>query len=161
MDPPGVTTPEPIADDLVLLFAALADHTRTEITAAVAEAGYRDLRPSDGYLVQHLLGGAVSVGELAGRMGITAQGVSKVVIEMERKGYVQRSADPADQRTRMVSLTERGWESVGATRRVRAEVNRRIRAMLGAGAPAFLDQVRQLADSTGALGALTDRRLRP
>ncbi|MFD1046646.1 MarR family winged helix-turn-helix transcriptional regulator [Kibdelosporangium lantanae] len=156
-----MTEPEPLSDDLVLLFAALADHTRAEITAAVAEVGYGDLRPSDGYLVQHLLGGAVSVGELAGRMGITAQGVSKVVIEMERKGYVRRSVDPEDQRTRMVSLTERGWGSVHATREVRAEANRRMRAMLGAGATAFLDQVRQLAESTGALGALTERRLRP
>jgi DNA-binding MarR family transcriptional regulator len=161
VDPLGVTAPEPIADDLVLLFAALADHTRAEIAAAVAEAGYPDLRPSDGYLVQHLLGGAVNIGELAGRMGITAQGVSKVVIEMERKGYVRRSADPADQRTRMVTLTERGWESVYATRQLRAQVNRRLRTMLGAGASAFLDQVRHLAESTGALGALTERRLRP
>jgi DNA-binding MarR family transcriptional regulator len=155
-----VTQPEPIADDLVLLFTALAATTQAEVTAAIANAGYGDLRPSDGYLVQHLQHGPVSIGELAGKLGITAQGVSKVVIEMERKGYVTRTPSAGDQRRRLVELTERGWDAIHTTRRARAHVNRELRAALGSGARAFLDQVSQLAENTGALAALTERRLR-
>jgi DNA-binding MarR family transcriptional regulator len=156
-----VTDPEPIGDDLVLLFAALASTTQAEITAAIASAGYGDLRPSDGYLVQHLQQGPVSIGELAQKLGITAQGVSKMVIEMEHKGYVTRTPSPQDQRTRLVDLTQRGWEAIYATRRARAHVNRELRATLGGGARAFLDQVHHLAENSGALTALTERRLRP
>jgi DNA-binding MarR family transcriptional regulator len=156
-----VTLPEPLAEDLVLLFTALAATTQAEITAALADAGYGDLRPSDGYLVQHLQQGARTIGDLAGKLGITAQGVSKIVIEMERKGYVTRTASAGDQRRRFVELTQRGWEAIHATRRARAHVNRELRASLGSGASAFLDQVHQLADSSGALAALAERRLRP
>lgn len=156
-----VTEPEPIAEDLVLLFTALAATTQAEITAALAQAGYGDLRPSDGYLVQHLQHGPVSIGELAGKLGITAQGVSKIVIEMERKGYVSRTPSAGDQRMRLVDLTAKGWDAVHFTRRARARVNRQLRATLGPGARAFLDQVHHLAETSGALAALTERRLRP
>jgi DNA-binding MarR family transcriptional regulator len=156
-----MTAPEPLTDDLVLLLAALAVTTQSEIAAALFSAGYGDLRPSDGYLVQHLQNGPVSIGELAGKLEITAQGVSKVVIEMERKGYVTRNPSPEDQRTRLVDLTQRGWEAIYATRRARAHVNRELRATLGSGASAFFDQVRHLAENTGALTALAERRLRP
>lgn len=156
-----MTQPEPISEDLVLLFAALAATTQAEVTAALNQAGYGDLRPSDGYLVQHLQHGPVSIGELAGRLGITAQGVSKIVIEMEQRGYVSRTPSPSDQRTRLVDLTERGWDAVHFTRRARAEVNRRLRAVLGPGARPFLDQIHHLAETSGALTALTERRLRP
>ena len=60
-----VTEPAPIAEDLVLLFTALAATTQAEITGALAKSGYGDLRISDGYLVQHLQQGPATIGELA------------------------------------------------------------------------------------------------
>ncbi|MBP2326222.1 DNA-binding MarR family transcriptional regulator [Kibdelosporangium banguiense] len=156
-----MTEPAPIAEDLVLLLAALAATTQAEITGALAKAGFGDLRVSDGYLVQHLQQGPVAIGELAGRLGITAQGVSKIVIEMERKGYVSRTPSAGDQRRRLVGLTAKGWDAIYATRQARAHVNHELRAKLGPGARAFLDQVHHLAETTGALAALTERRLRP
>lgn len=156
-----VTAPEPIAEDLVLLFTALAATTQAQVTAEIAEAGFGDLRPSDGYLVQHLQHGAQTIGELAAKLGITAQGVSKAVIEMERKGYLTRTPSSGDQRKRLVELTDRGWDAIYASRTARAHVNRELRASLGSGARAFLDQVHHLAETTGAFAALTERRLRP
>ncbi len=156
-----MTAPEPIGEDLVLLFTALSATTQAEITTAIAQAGFGDLRPSDGFLVQHLHQGPATIGELASKLGITAQGVSKIVIEMERKGYVSRTPAADDQRRREVELTKKGWDAIYATRHARANVNRELRATLGPGAQAFLDQVHQLAESTGALAALTERRLRP
>jgi DNA-binding MarR family transcriptional regulator len=156
-----VTAPEPIAEDLVLLFAALSATTQAQVTAAIAQAGFGDVRPSDGFLVQHLQHGPESIGDLADKLGITAQGVSKIVIEMERKGYVTRTASSGDQRKKLVELTSRGWDAIHASRRARTDVNRHLRAILGPGAPAFLDQIHQLAETTGAMAALTERRLRP
>jgi DNA-binding MarR family transcriptional regulator len=156
-----VTEPAPIAEDLVRLFTALAATTQAEITGALAKAGYGDLRVSDGYLVQHLQQGPVTIGELAGKLGITAQGVSKIVIEMERKGYVSRTPSAGDQRRRLVDLTEKGWDAIRATRQARAHVNHELRAKLGPGAQAFLDQIHHLAETSGALAALAERRLRP
>nr|WP_198151261.1 MarR family transcriptional regulator [Kibdelosporangium sp. MJ126-NF4]CEL13686.1 Transcriptional regulator, MarR family [Kibdelosporangium sp. MJ126-NF4]CTQ99372.1 Transcriptional regulator, MarR family [Kibdelosporangium sp. MJ126-NF4] len=156
-----MTAPEPIVEDLVLLFAALSTTTQAHVTATIAQAGFGDLRPSDGFVVQHLQHGPVSISDLADKLGITAQGVSKTVIEMERKGYVTRTASSGDQRKRLVELTSRGWDAIHASRRARADLNRQLRATLGPGARAFLDQVHQLAETTGAMAALTERRLRP
>lgn len=156
-----MTAPEPMAEDLVLLFAALSATTQAQVTATIGQAGFGDLRPSDGFLIQHLHHGPQSISELADKLGITAQGVSKTVIEMERKGYVTRTASSGDQRRKLVELTSRGWDAIHASRRARADVNRHLRAILGPGAPAFLDQIHHLAETTGATAALTERRLRP
>lgn len=156
-----MTEPEPISEDLVLLFIALAASMEAKVTAELDRVGFGDLRVSDGYVVQHLQQGPASIGELAGKLGITAQGVSKIVIELERKGYVTRTPSAGDQRRRLVELTTRAWDAIHATRRARAHVNRDLRATLGAGARPFLDQVNHLAETTGALSELTERRLRP
>jgi len=90
----------------------------------------------------------------AGRkLGITAQGVSKVVIEMERKGYVQRTPDP---RTSGRG-SRRSPSGVGGRVHDPADPGPRQPGAAGqprAGATAFLDQIRQLAENTGALAAL-------
>lgn len=156
-----MTEPEPITEDLVLLFIALASAVQAKVTVELEQIGFGDLRVSDGYVVQHLQPGPASIGELAGKLGITAQGVSKIVIELERKGYVTRSPSAGDQRRRLVELTSRAWDAIHATRRARAHVNRDLRATLGAGARPFIDQINLLAETTGALSELTERRLRP
>ena len=156
-----VPEPEPLAEDLVLLFAALAATTQANVTAAIAQAGFDDLRPSHGFVVQHLQHGPVSIGQLAGRLGITAQGASKVVIELERKGYLTRTPEADDQRRRLVDLTPRGWAAIHAARTARRQVNEELRELLGDDSSAFTDRVRTLAERSGALAALAERRLRP
>ncbi|MGK3984893.1 MarR family transcriptional regulator [Sorangium sp. So ce136] len=127
----------------------------------VEKAGHGDLRPCHGYVFQHLIPGPLKVRELAERLGITAQGASKAVTELEELGYVRRRVADDDQRNRMVELTERGWAAVEAGRTARVAVNRRIRSLLGEEqASALLASLQRIAERTGGLELLSSRRLR-
>lgn len=151
-----------MTDDVTLLFFALGQVLTESTHQRVAAAGYDDLRPSHGYVFQHLIPGAKTIGELAERLGITAQGASKVVGELEQMGYVRRSPAPSDQRARVVELTDRAWGAIEATRADRARVNAEIKAALGdADFANLVAMLHRVADQTGALETMFGRRLRP
>ena len=145
-----------------MLLTALHAGATAAVTTRMDDAGFADLRPAHGYVFQHLVEGPMRVTELARNLGMTAQGASKSVIELERMGYVLRQSDPGDQRNRPVALTERGWEAIEAARAARAIVNAELFAAVGSGAAEnLLSILQRLAERTGGLRELLARRLRP
>lgn len=149
-----------VSSDLTLLFAALTAACDAEVRARMAAAGHDRVRTVHGYVFQHLLQGPVRVSDLAGLLGMTPQGASKVAAEMERVGYVARRTDPGDQRARMIELTPYGRAAVEAGRTARAEVSAGMLGLLDA-PEEFLASLDRLARETGALNDLLSRRLRP
>jgi DNA-binding MarR family transcriptional regulator len=101
------------------------------VLAALVDRGFTDLRISDGYWFQHLVTGPRPITDLAQRMGITQQGASKAITDLERRGYVRRDAAAEDKRARVVSLTERGQAAITAGREVRRAEQARLRRRLG------------------------------
>lgn len=150
----------PPDQDLTLLLTALDAAARAEVTRRLAAAGYADLRPAHGYIFQHLVLGDMRVTDLAAKLGMTAQGASKQVVELERMGYVARHADPIDRRVRWVELTARGWAGIEAGRVARAAVTAEWCASVDEPA-ALIERLQLLAAHTGAWRVLLDRRLRP
>jgi DNA-binding MarR family transcriptional regulator len=67
------------------------------------------------------MGGPDSVGELAGRMGLSPATVSQLVNELERGGFVDRREDPRDRRRTIVSLSERHRRPIESYARRRME----------------------------------------
>ncbi len=57
-------------------------------------------------------------GELAERLRITPATITKMLQRMEKTGFVQRRADPADQRVSRVYLTEAGRAVQGSVQQV-------------------------------------------
>jgi DNA-binding MarR family transcriptional regulator len=111
---------DPAQSDLSLaaLFAGWA--MAGEVQRRLAAGGFDDVRFADGVIFQHLVGGPRPIGALAERLGVSQQAASKAVADLERRGYVQRVADPADGRTRRAALTARGEAAIEAARRERA-----------------------------------------
>jgi DNA-binding MarR family transcriptional regulator len=152
----------PPDQDLVLLFTALHAACDAEVVRRIGADGFGDLRPAHGYVFQHLVPGPVTISELARKLGMTAQGASKLVIELGRFGYLARQIDPTDRRNHTVSLTARGWAAIEAGRAARAAVTAQLRAALGEDtADALVASLQQLAEHTGGLRTLLARRLRP
>lgn len=152
----------PPNQDLVLLFTALHAACDAEVVRRIGADGFGDLRPAHGYVFQHLVPGPVTISELARKLGMTAQGASKLVIELEGFGYVARQTDPADRRNHTVSLTARGWSAIEAGRAARAAVTAQLREALGEdAADALVTSLQRLAERTGGLRTLLARRLRP
>ncbi|WP_432499017.1 MarR family winged helix-turn-helix transcriptional regulator [Kineococcus gypseus] len=156
----GGRGPLPVEEDLVLLLTAAAAGATAAVEDALAQAGFPLLRERHGYLVQHLVPGPQPVRVLAERLGVTQQGASKMVLELEQLGVVTKNAG-RDARVREVSLTERGHAVVAAAREARRRFRDEQRRRTGAEEYERLrSAVEQVARSTGGLQALVDRRLR-
>ncbi len=149
-------------EDLTLLVTALHAAFDARTLARLSEEGFGDLRQVHGYVFQHLVPGSIRVSDLAHKLGMTPQGASKFVIELEGLGYVRRRVDPDDQRNRMVELTQHGWDGINAARAIRAEINDDARALLGeTDTTQLIGALLRLAEETGGLQELLGRRLRP
>lgn len=71
--------------------------------------------------------GALPMGELSRRIGISEKTMTGVVDRLERKQYVQRLRDEADRRVVRVKLTRKG---AGAWKRLDAQIEERITFIL-------------------------------
>jgi DNA-binding MarR family transcriptional regulator len=89
-------------------------------------------------------------GDLAEAAQLSKQTLGSILDQLERAGYVVRTADPSDGRARLVTITPRGHELVELSLPVVREVERAWTAHLG---PA---RTRQLRDTLVELRRLTD-----
>jgi len=158
-----VSSPAPAIDqDVQLLLTAAAAGASDAVLRLLVGAGFGDVRPSHGYLFQHLVLQPMSISELAARLGMTAQGASKLVIELEGLGYVQRHPSAEDRRTHLVELTPRGRAVIDAGRTARATITAEVEQILGRGGMRrFMAMLRQIGEHTGGLESLSKRRIRP
>jgi DNA-binding MarR family transcriptional regulator len=95
-----------------------------------AAAGFRGLRESHGYLIQHLINAEPSITELANRMEVTQQAASKAVAELVGLGVVE-VVNAEDGRMKRVRLSKHGNDIVRFNRRARQQVEKRLIAALG------------------------------
>jgi DNA-binding MarR family transcriptional regulator len=122
---------EPQDLDLPTLAGLAGSGTTRLLLERIADAGYLGVLPSHGYVIQLLVEGEPTISMLAEALGITQQGASKQVGELERLGYVERVSVPGDQRVRKVRLTEAGRGVLEAGRQARAELEAQIVAKVG------------------------------
>ena len=83
--------------------------------------------------------------ELADRSGVTKQAIGEVVAELERHGYVERTADPADRRAKIIRLTDRGIKGQAAAARILEDIERRWDRHVGR------DRIAELRDTLAAV----------
>jgi DNA-binding MarR family transcriptional regulator len=144
---------------LASLFAGWA--MAEELQRRLAADGLEDLRFADGFVFQHLVERPVTIGELAERLEVTQQAASKAIADLERRGYVARTPDPADARARLVALTDRGRDAIEGGRRHRAAIAAELAERLGRrrveGARRLLEDVMV---ELGAEAAVRGRRVR-
>jgi len=95
-----------------------------------AAAGFRVMRESHGYVVQHLIESERSITELARRMNVSQQAASKSIAELVKHGVVE-SRPSTDRRARRVRLSKRGWDAVRLSRRARQAIEARLQRTVG------------------------------
>jgi len=157
----GARPVDPTAD-IGLLALLVANGVHERITARLAAEGFDDVRDSHGFVIQGLLAGDTTTTQLAARLAVSAQAVSKTVSELVDAGYLLRTRDPGDGRARPLAFTARGERLVDESRRARRAVARELTRWLGARDSAELVRLLQhAAELSGGLDTLTDRRLRP
>jgi DNA-binding MarR family transcriptional regulator len=103
-----------------------------EIAAALADRGIGELRPSEAKaLILVERGTGTRLTDLSVRAGITKQAMMQVVDQLQGKGLVRRTADPADARAKTVKLTAKGLRERAEARRALTSVEARLHRRLG------------------------------
>jgi DNA-binding MarR family transcriptional regulator len=91
-----------------LLLRLLYQHHAQEIEAALREGGFGDVHPAAANVFPFVPPDGITVSELAELAWVRKQTMAQAVDQLERTGYVERRPNPADRRSRLVFLTERG-----------------------------------------------------
>jgi DNA-binding MarR family transcriptional regulator len=122
--------------DLGILLGLAYQTFTDELRADLETRGFPDLGSAYGYVFRALAVEVLNLHELASRLGMTAQGATKIVNEMVSRGYVERKPDPQDGRAKELRLAPRGRAALAAARRFHATYERRLRSKLGENAVA-------------------------
>jgi DNA-binding MarR family transcriptional regulator len=99
-------------------FEALLARLHQELAAA----GFPDIRPAHGCVLQYAEPGGSRLTDLARRAGLTKPTVLAAVDDLERLGYAERLADPDDGRAKLVRLTPRGGAAAAEGARIIARI---------------------------------------
>ncbi len=99
--------------------------------AGLHAAGFTDLQP--GHLAVFAYPGpdGQRPGVLATRADASKQAMNHLLGQLESDGYIVRQQDPADRRTRIVQLTERGRAAYAVLEQIVADVEAEWLAVLG------------------------------
>lgn len=113
------------------LVSIIGDDIRRRVTAALHAHGFADYRSTyhEVFMLARAEGSRIT--ELAELAQVTRQAMSELVVELERRGYVERSRDPTDRRAVLVRRTARGWQVNTVARQVVEEVQREWAARVG------------------------------
>jgi DNA-binding MarR family transcriptional regulator len=127
--PESVEPVEELNVGLLLFVAYRALEMR--VFAALAKAGFDDFTPAQARVMQRIGPDGTRLTTLAEAAQVTKQTASFLVDQLERRGYVRRTPDPADARARLVRIAERGRAAQPIAAAVVADVEAEWRAHLG------------------------------
>ncbi len=120
------------------------------VSAALAERGFTDYRPTYQVVFQWCRPEGSRLTELAERAGVTKQSMGEIIDVLERRGYVERIPDPSDGRANLIRRTERGWEVNRIARQVVEQLQQEWAQALGE------EQFAQLLHNLRRLALLLD-----
>ena len=80
-------------------------------------AGFEDHRLVHHNVMAHVRHEGIRLTELAEQAGVTKQAMSELVDDLERLGYLERTADPADGRAKLICFTKKGRAAVKTAQR--------------------------------------------
>jgi len=116
--------------DLGYLALFLGQRVNELVVQRLLRGGFKQVRQSHGYVIQHLIESDRSISDLARRMGVTQQAASKTVAEMIRLGLLEAES-AQDRRAKVIRISSRGWESIRFSRKARIQLERRLQTLLG------------------------------
>lgn len=93
--------------ELPLLLLAGFRESVDEAHRILAERGYPEARPRDGFAMQ-AIGAGSTAGEIATALGVTKQAAAKTIARLVDLDYAAVEPDPDDGRRRLVTPTEHG-----------------------------------------------------
>ena len=109
----------------------LANRWKVEFESEMLARGYPWVAEARGAIIGHLRPGGLPQSALAGALGVSKQAVQQFVDELVEEGVVERVADPADGRGKIVRLTTLGVGFIEDGNEVKRAIERRYRGKIG------------------------------
>jgi DNA-binding MarR family transcriptional regulator len=116
---------------LARLLSMAARQMAIDLNDKLTEAGVTGQRDSWNNVMPHIPRSGIRLTELAARANMTKQAMAELVAEIERRGYLQRTTDPADRRAKIITFTDQGWATVNLALAALAELEAEITGRLG------------------------------
>lgn len=110
-----------------MIFVGVARRWRSALDASLADVGLTDATWAP-LIHLGLSGGGLSQKELAARVGIDGSSLVRLIDILVTKELVERSQDPSDRRSNILSLTPAGRVAVGRIQRLLARAEARMLA---------------------------------
>lgn len=104
---------------------------RHQVMAGLAAAGYEDVLPAHLGVFQHPGPDGQRPGVLAARTQASKQAMNHLLHQLEAGGYLVRETATGDRRTRIVRLTDRGWDAAAVIEQAVLEVEKAWAGALG------------------------------
>lgn len=137
-------------DDLGRLLLRASREVNHAAVERLHERGFSDVRPAHAAVLAHLDADGTRIVDLAHRAGLTRQAVAVTVRELVAAGYADATADPADGRASLVSLTPRGATLCHTAAQVIRDEGARWGERIGdPGLTDLLARLRALVDAAG------------
>lgn len=116
---------------LLRLLGLATRQMAADLNDKLLQAGVTDHRESWNNVMPHIPASGIRLTELAARANMTKQAMAELVAEIERRGYLQRTTDPADRRARIIEFTDQGWATVNLALSALGELEAEIAGRLG------------------------------
>lgn len=139
----------PLLDHVGWRLWRVARQWKAEFEAAMRDAGHGWMTEARGAVIGHLRGGGIPQAELVAALGISKQAVQQMVDELAAEGVVERAANPADARGKIVRFTPKGAEALAISNAVKQRIEESYRDRLGAERFAALRGALQELDTEG------------
>ncbi|KAB2345911.1 MarR family winged helix-turn-helix transcriptional regulator [Actinomadura rudentiformis] len=97
----------------------------------LADEGFEGIRYVHGSVFRFIDAEGSRLTTLAERSGLTKQAIGELVGELEDHGYLERVADKADRRAKIIRLTDQGRMAQVAAARILADLEQRWSRHLG------------------------------
>nr|BFE65868.1 hypothetical protein GCM10020063_103940 [Dactylosporangium thailandense] len=110
--------------DLGVLLAAACERIVRELLASLAGTEYAHLTPSQALAAVFIGDGLDTVTQLAERLGMTTQAISKICAALDAEGLLERQPNAVDARSRRLTLTASGTAAVARMRAAGAAAER-------------------------------------
>jgi DNA-binding MarR family transcriptional regulator len=133
------------------------DTIRARMLAALHDGGFTDIVPAHFAVFRYPPPEGRRPSDAATDAGMTRQAMGYLLGQLEEFGYLTREDDPADQRSKRIRLTVRGYAAADTIRHAVREIEAELEAELGRDE---FEQLRRLLIKLNATDTIRDRRLR-
>jgi DNA-binding MarR family transcriptional regulator len=148
VEPPGADGGGPLHIGLLcfIVYRSMEERVLNDL----ASAGFDDISVAQARVFARIGPTGSRISQLAEQARVTKQTAGFLVDQLERAGYVRRTADPADGRARVVVIADRGLAALEVARRteqaVQADWTRHLGKRTTAQLQAALTRLREVTD---------------